>query len=59
MDTRLDIERQKYLEYKEQMRISMRDSCERCSERNTDCPFYDSDEEYYDYEECYRVKGYE
>ena len=59
MDTRIDIERDKYLEWKEQKNIAMSNACEQCSERTPDCPFYDSEEDYYDYEECFKVRGWE
>lgn len=57
MDTALDIQRQKYLEWKDAQRMAMQDECERCVEHTVDCPFYDAEQEYWDYEECYEVRG--
>ena len=59
MDTPEDIRRQKVAEHKEALRMAMCDACEKCEEHNEDCPFYDSEEETWDYEECYKVKGWE
>ena len=59
MDTPEDIRRQKVLEHKEALKMAMSDDCEKCEEHNENCPFYDSEEETWDYEECYKVKGWE
>jgi hypothetical protein len=56
-DTRLDIERDKYLEWKEQQREAKRNACEQCSEHNENCVYYDPEEEAFDYEECFRDSG--
>jgi hypothetical protein len=56
-DSRLDIERDKYLEWKDQQREAMRSACEDCSEHNESCPYYDAEEESWDYEECFRDSG--
>lgn len=58
MDTPLDIERQRYAEYKENMRFAMQDYCEKdCDEHNEQCPYYDLEEESWDYELCFKDKG--
>ena len=56
-DTRLDIERDKYLEWKEQQREAKRNACEQCSEHNENCVYYDPEEESFNYEECFRDSG--
>jgi hypothetical protein len=57
-DSRLDIERDKYMEWKEQQRWSRRDYCyQDCGEHNESCPYYDPEEETFDYEECFRDSG--
>lgn len=57
MDTRLDIERDRYLEWKEAQRMAIQDECERCTEHNAGCPFYDAEQESWDYMECSEVRG--
>lgn len=59
MDTPRDIERQKYLEWKEAQKIAMQDECEKCIDHNEQCPFYNAAEEVWYYEDCYEVKGWE
>lgn len=57
-DTRLDIERDKFLEWKEQQREAMRNACEDCDSHKTlGCLYYDPEEESFDYEECFRDSG--
>jgi len=57
-DTRLDIERDKYLEWKQQQREAMRSACEDCDSHKTlGCIYYDPEEECWDYEECFRDTG--
>ena len=57
-DTRLDIERDKYLEWKQQQREAMRNACEDCDSHKTlGCLYYDPEEESFDYEECFRDSG--
>ena len=58
-DSRLDIERDKYLEWKQQQKWAMQDYCERdCDEHNENCPWYDAEEETWDYEDCFKTKGW-
>lgn len=57
MDTPEEIARDKWLRQKELERMAMADECERCLEHNESCPFYDPDEEYWDYMDCYEVRG--
>ena len=59
VDTPRDIERQKYLEWKEAQKMAMEDECEKCLEHNESCPFYDASEEYWDFEECFETWGWE
>jgi hypothetical protein len=58
-DTRLDIERDKLAEYHEQMHWARENYCYRdCEERNTNCPYYDAEEESYDYDSCFKERGF-
>ena len=57
MDDFLDIQRDKYMQWKEQQRIAMQDYCESCCDHNNKCPYYDVEEESWDYEECFRDRG--
>lgn len=34
-----------------------RDYCEHCEEHNESCPYYDENEETWDYDECFRDRG--
>jgi hypothetical protein len=56
-DTRLDIERDKFLEWKAKQREAIRNACEQCSEHNENCAYYDPEEESFDYEGCIRDSG--
>lgn len=57
-DTRLDIEHEKYMEWKDQQREAMRSACEDCDSHKTlGCLYYDPEEETFDYEECFRDSG--
>lgn len=56
MDSYLDIERQKLQEYYDAVRQSRRDYCEECEEHNETCPYYDSEEESWDYDLCYEER---
>jgi hypothetical protein len=57
-DTRLDIERQKLEEYREQMHWAREEHCYRyCEEHNEHCPYYDAEEESYDYDLCFKERG--
>lgn len=58
-DSRLDIERQKMEEDKARMHFVRMDYCDKhCYEHNEQCPYYDSEQEVWDYEECFRDKGW-
>lgn len=57
MDSRLDIERQKLAEYREALKFARRDWCEECDEHNENCPYYDAEQESWDYELCYKERG--
>jgi hypothetical protein len=57
-DTRLDIERDKFLEWKAKQREAMRNACEDCDSHKTlGCLYYDPEEESFDYEGCFRDSG--
>ena len=57
-DTKLDIERDKMAEYVQAMRFARQDYCEKtCEEHNEKCPYYDPEEECWDYDECFRDSG--
>ena len=57
-DTRLDIERDKCLEWKQQQREAMRSACEDCDSHITKgCLYWDPEEETFDCEECFRDSG--
>lgn len=58
-DTKLDIERQKYQEYKEKEHWARESYCFRdCEEHNENCPYFDGNQEVWDYDECFRDKGW-
>lgn len=56
-DTRLDIEWQKYAEWKLQRKYAIQDYCESCEEHNENCPYYDAEEEWWDGEQCFKDRG--
>lgn len=57
-DTRLDFERQKLAEYKQEVKQQHERFCNRwCTEHDTSCPYYDAEQEIYDYEQCFRERG--
>lgn len=57
MDSKLDIERDKYLEWKERQYYAMRDYCDGCcDEHNENCLYYDSEEESWDFELCFKER---
>jgi len=59
MDSKLDIERDRLAEYKQQQRFMKQDYCNRdCDEHTEQCPYYDPETESWDYEECFRDKGW-
>lgn len=50
--------RDKYLEWRDQQRMSMQDYCDRdCEEHNENCPYYDAEEESWDWESCFKDSG--
>ena len=57
MDTPIDIERDRYNEWKDTQRMAMQDECENCTEHNAGCPFYDAEQESWDYMDCSEVRG--
>lgn len=58
MDSNLDIQRDKYNEWKQEQYFAMEKACENCDSHITlGCPFYDSEEENFNFEECFRVRG--
>lgn len=56
-DTRLDIERDKYMQWKQEQDIAKRNSCEDCNEHNENCPYYNREQESWDYELCFEERG--
>ena len=52
-DTRQDIIRDRIMMEQEELRFANQDYCEHCPEHNPNCPFYDAEEEFYDYNTCY------
>ena len=59
MDTPLDIEYQKLMEWRDAQKCARRDYCERdCDQHNESCPYYDAEEESWDYDECFNDKGW-
>lgn len=57
-DTRRDIEIQKWLEYKAAIKETQRDYCYKdCDGHTLDCPYYDAEEETWDFRECFRDRG--
>ncbi len=53
-----DAKREKWLEEKEAIRQARRDYCDRdCDGHNENCPYYDAEEETWDFEECFRDRG--
>ena len=54
MDTPMDIQRQKYLEWLENCKMAMRDECEKCELHDESCFYYDEEEESYDWEQCFK-----
>jgi hypothetical protein len=57
-DTWLDFAREKAIKEKEEREEIRRDFCyEECDEHNENCPYYDAEEEYYDYNACFEDRG--
>ena len=60
MDTPLDIQREKYLEWKQAQREAIESECLNCDSRVTlGCPFYNEEEETFDYMECFKARGWD
>ena len=55
MDTSMDIERDKYNEWKEEQKTAREEACRRCLDKPS-CPFYDEEENHYDYDECFESR---
>lgn len=53
MDSKLDIERDKLAEYREKIHSARQDYCRDCSEHNESCPYYDPEQESWDYDLCF------
>ena len=58
MDTPLDIEYQKLIEWREARKSARRDYCERdCDQHNEQCPYYDAEQESWDCDLCFEERG--
>ena len=55
-DTSWEIRMDRIYQEKEQEDIAKREYCKGCEYRNKDegCPYYDADEESWDYKQCFR-----
>ena len=51
-DTAWEIRMDRIYQEKEQEDIAKREYCERCT--HSGCPYYDEDEDSYDYKQCFR-----
>lgn len=50
-----DVWKEKTTEYAERKRMARRDYCENeCQEHNENCPYYDAEQEEWDYEQCFK-----
>ena len=58
MDTPLDIERQRLADYQERNHQAVQSMCESCLEHNNKCPYYSSEEESWDYDTCFKERGF-
>lgn len=54
MDTDLEIRMQRVYEAMELEHIGRMEFCERCPDHNDKCPYYDPEEESWDYEQCFK-----
>ena len=54
MDTPWEIRMEMAYEAKEQEHIGKMESCNFCPDHNDGCPYYDADEESWDFEQCFR-----
>ena len=53
-----DVRKEKTAEYVEMRRMARRDYCEKeCQEHNENCPYYDAEQEEWDYEQCFEDGG--
>lgn len=52
MDTDLEIRMQRAYEAMELAHIGRMEFCETCGYHNEECPYYDPEEESWDYEQC-------
>lgn len=58
-DTQRDFIQDKIAEEKQARHFARMDYCDRdCDQHNDDCPYYDAEEEYWDYEQCFEDKGW-
>ena len=58
MDTWADKVREGNILRREENRMIMQDYCNKdCDGHNENCPYYDSEEECWDYEECFKDNG--
>lgn len=58
-DTWLDFAREKAIREKEERHFARMDYCDKeCDEHNENCPWYDAEEEYWDFEDCFECKGW-
>jgi hypothetical protein len=58
MDTPEDIRRDKYNQWKEEQYWANSDYCKRdCDEHNESCPYYDPEQETWDFEQCFEDRG--
>lgn len=58
MDTYLDIERQKLTESRDREHQVIQGMCESCLEHNNKCLYYSSEEESWDYDTCFKERGF-
>lgn len=58
-DTKLDFDREKAIIAKEERHFARMTYCDMdCDQHNDNCPYYDAEEEYWDFEECFEDKGW-
>jgi hypothetical protein len=57
MTNNIDIERERLLEHKNEVKQQHERFCNHwCTQHDTECPYYDRDQESYDYEKCFRER---
>ena len=54
MDTPWEIRMDRIYQEKEFEDIGHREYCETCPDHNENCPYYDADEESWDYQQCFK-----